>query len=182
MLWIVASIALVNISNRNRVASDFLNLLGWAWLSAALGGWTLAALRFMFPTVLYEPNPIFKAGFPTDFPLDGGKSAVSDKWQKEFRTWIVTTAAGIYAFQAKCTHLGCTPRWEVNDQRFKCPCHGSNFNIDGEVVAGPAPEPLRRCAVSLASDGQLVVNRAIISNNPSDIATDKYFLKKEKYA
>jgi cytochrome b6-f complex iron-sulfur subunit len=94
----------------------------------------------------------------------------------------VTKPEGIYAFLAKCTHLGCTPRWEVNDQRFKCPCHGSNFNIDGQVVAGPAPEPLKRCGISLGQDGQIVVNRALLSNNPSDIVTDQYFLKKERYS
>src|SRR5678809_299758 len=60
---------------------DFLTLLGWGWLSAALGGWLLASLRFMFPNMLYEPNPDFKVGKPSEYPLDGGKSAVSDRWQ-----------------------------------------------------------------------------------------------------
>lgn len=40
-----------------------------------------------------------------------------------------------------CPHLGCAPYW--NDQttppRFQCPCHGSQFSIDGEHITGPAP-------------------------------------------
>src|SRR5450830_1005749 len=90
---------------------DFLTLLGWGWLTAALGGWLLASLRFMFPNMLYEPNPVFKIGKPEEYPLDGGKSAVSDRWQDVQRVWLVSTPEGMYAFEAKCTHLGCTPRW-----------------------------------------------------------------------
>lgn len=161
---------------------DFLSLIGWSWFSAALGGWGLAALRFMFPNMLYEPNPSFKAGKPGEFPLDNGKSAVSTRWQTEFRVWMVTTPEGIYAFEAKCTHLGCTPRWEIGSQRFKCPCHGSNFDIKGDVVAGPAPKPLYRLSVNLTLDGQIQVDKAQRSNNASDFAKDKFFLKSSRYA
>jgi menaquinol-cytochrome c reductase iron-sulfur subunit len=38
-----------------------------------------------------------------------------------------------------CPHLGCRPLWNDSANRFQCPCHGSQFDIDGEHVAGPAP-------------------------------------------
>ncbi|HUN29519.1 MAG TPA: ubiquinol-cytochrome c reductase iron-sulfur subunit [Alphaproteobacteria bacterium] len=38
-----------------------------------------------------------------------------------------------------CPHLGCRPVWNDQATRFQCPCHGSQFNFDGEHVAGPAP-------------------------------------------
>ena len=38
-----------------------------------------------------------------------------------------------------CPHLGCRPIWNDDASRFQCPCHGSQFNFDGEHVAGPAP-------------------------------------------
>ncbi|MES2201933.1 MAG: Rieske 2Fe-2S domain-containing protein, partial [candidate division FCPU426 bacterium] len=152
------------------------------WLGAALGGWLLGALRFLFPNVLYEPNPMFKIGKPIEYPLDSGKSAVSDRWQAEKRIWLVTTPEGMYAFEAKCTHLGCTPRWVKESQRFKCPCHGSNFDIGGDVVAGPAPKPLYRLAINLTQDGQIQVNKAVRSNNPGDRANDKFFLKRSRFA
>ena len=38
-----------------------------------------------------------------------------------------------------CPHLGCRPIWADDAKRFQCPCHGSQFNFDGEHVAGPAP-------------------------------------------
>lgn len=38
-----------------------------------------------------------------------------------------------------CPHLGCRPLWSDSASRFQCPCHGSQFGLDGEHLAGPAP-------------------------------------------
>jgi len=38
-----------------------------------------------------------------------------------------------------CPHLGCRPEWHDDANRFQCPCHGSQFTLQGEHVAGPAP-------------------------------------------
>jgi len=135
---------------------------GWAFVWIFLGGWALATLRFMFPNVLYEPPAAFKAGYPDEYEV----GLISTKWKKSQRVWIVRTQSGFYAVWARCTHLGCTPNWFVSENRFKCPCHGSNFSRFGDVIAGPAPRPLYRVAVSLASDGQLFIDKAIKENRP----------------
>lgn len=41
----------------------------------------------------------------------------------------------------KCTHLGCTLRF--SNGRFSCPCHGSEFDIKGNPIKGPAKKPLK---------------------------------------
>ena len=51
---------------------------------------------------------------------------------------------------SKCTHLGCTVRWDNEEQRLRCPCHGSRFGDDGKVLKGPAKSPLREFPSQLA--------------------------------
>jgi menaquinol-cytochrome c reductase iron-sulfur subunit len=71
---------------------------------------------------------------------------VKNGWQEEKveRTvWLVQKPDGsIAAFAPACPHLGCGYRWFPAEKRFKCPCHASVFDIDGNVLAGPAPRPL----------------------------------------
>ncbi len=151
---------------------------GWGLFYAFLGGWALASLRYLFPNVRYEPPTLFKAGKPDEYAA----GTVSDRWKKEQRTWIIRTSNGFYAVWARCTHLGCTPSWFDTERRFKCPCHGSNFNINGDVIAGPAPKPLWRCAIALTPDGELLVDKGRLENRPGVREQGDFFLSYEAKA
>ncbi|MFG2645977.1 FAD-dependent oxidoreductase [Streptomyces sp. NPDC048370] len=50
----------------------------------------------------------------------------------------------LHAVSAVCTHLGCIVAFNNAERTWECPCHGSRFGIDGEVVQGPALHPLER--------------------------------------
>jgi len=44
-----------------------------------------------------------------------------------------------YGVNAVCTHLGCVVPWNKAENKFMCPCHGSQYDFQGKVVRGPAP-------------------------------------------
>lgn len=49
----------------------------------------------------------------------------------------------LHAFSATCTHLGCVVAWNSAEKSWDCPCHGSRFNIEGQVLHGPANTSLQ---------------------------------------
>ncbi|MFF7177066.1 FAD-dependent oxidoreductase [Streptomyces sp. NPDC008121] len=50
----------------------------------------------------------------------------------------------VHAVSAVCTHLGCLVAFNDAERTWECPCHGSRFDVDGEVLQGPALKPLER--------------------------------------
>jgi cytochrome b6-f complex iron-sulfur subunit len=54
-----------------------------------------------------------------------------------------------------CTHGACDVEYAGGD-RVECPCHGSQFSLDGEVLRGPATRPLRRYEARLEGDTLLI--------------------------
>lgn len=64
-------------------------------------------------------------------------------------TLVTQPTAGVFkGFIARCTHAGCALS-KVIDGAVACPCHGSSFGLDGQVLRGPAEEALRTRAVSV---------------------------------
>ena len=129
--------------------------VGWAAFAAVIAGYGTMFLRFMFPNVLFEPKQSFKAGFPDEYATGD----VSERWKDKYGVWIVRDEEKIYTLSTVCTHLGCTPNWLANDNKFKCPCHGSGFYKTGINFEGPAPRPLERFKITLADDGQILVDK-----------------------
>ena len=130
--------------------------LAWTAFTASMLAAATATTRFMFPNVLFEPPPTFKAGFPNEIQV----GQVDERFKQRFAIWLVREPEGIYALSTVCTHLGCTPNWLETEQKFKCPCHGSGYYKTGVNFEGPTPRPLERYAISLADDGQILVDKS----------------------
>ena len=85
---------------------------------------------------------------------------MKDGWQKSQvtkGTWAVKRADGqVTVYSPICPTWGCGYRWDKKDQLFKCPCHGSVYDMEGTVKAGPAPRPLDALP-SKVENGELFV-------------------------
>lgn len=134
-----------------------LRWMGWAGVWTFTAAFAASIARFFFPRHLFEPPTKFKVGYPDEYPV----GAISERYKDLYRLWIVREQDRIFVIEAKCTHLGCTPNWLESEGKFKCPCHGSGFTRDGVNVEGPAPRPLQRFKVTLAEDGQILVDQGV---------------------
>ena len=89
----------------------------------------------------------------TQFLLSG--SNLSDQLDAES---VVKDSDGTYwiALYQRCVHLGCTVPFRDDCASFKCPCHGSHYNVSGEWLDGPAPKSLDRFVVSFSGSDVIV--------------------------
>jgi cytochrome b6-f complex iron-sulfur subunit len=60
-----------------------------------------------------------------------------------------------YGINAVCTHLGCVVPWNGSENKFKCPCHGSQYDSTGKVVRGPAPLSLALVHATTTADDKV---------------------------
>lgn len=54
----------------------------------------------------------------------------------------------IYALRPVCTHLGCDVKWNGAERSWDCPCHGARYDIEGNVITGPAGEGLEKVRIN----------------------------------
>ena len=129
------------------------------FMGMALGGFTalggIAALYAMKRS--WDPLPSVKAaGFTT---VDVSKAEPNvlyvEKWRgkpifvlkkpadakKDDRDVMVGSDRFLIAI-GLCTHLGCIPAFFADEEKFKCACHGGEFDISGHEIFGPPPSPL----------------------------------------
>jgi len=130
--------------------------IGWAAFAAVVAGYGTLMLRFLFPNVLFEPKQSFNAGVVDDYVI----GEVSERFKERYGVWIVRDSEKIFALSTVCTHLGCTPNWLSNEQKYKCPCHGSGFYKNGVNFEGPAPRPLERFKIALSDDGDIIIDKS----------------------
>jgi|UniRef100_A0A7S4FP92 cytochrome b6-f complex iron-sulfur subunit len=71
-------------------------------------------------------------------------------------TYLIVNDQGAiqdYGLNAVCTHLGCVVPWNKAENKFMCPCHGSQYNAEGKKVRGPAPLSLALAHVNIDEAG-----------------------------
>ena len=130
------------ISRRDFVKMSTNALFGLSGL-LALGG----LLRYFDYLPEAEKPTEFDLGELTNYPV-GSRTVRS-----EIPAVIYNRDGKIVAHSLVCTHLGCTIT--ENGAEFECPCHGSRFDENGRILAGPAQQPLKNLRVEILEDNTL---------------------------
>jgi glycine/D-amino acid oxidase-like deaminating enzyme/nitrite reductase/ring-hydroxylating ferredoxin subunit len=84
--------------------------------------------------------------------LEAGKGAIIGTGSRKIAAYRDVDGR-LHQRSAVCTHLGCQVRWNSTETCWDCPCHGSHFSIDGEVLNGPATANLAPIDPKAANDG-----------------------------
>jgi len=121
----------------------------------------ISYFRQFFPRLAGEKKRIVLDD-PRRFPVD------TFTFLEEHNLYVYRDHEGLKAVSAICTHLGCII--EKSMDGFECPCHGSCYNNDGEVLSGPAPRNLAWYSVGRGADGKIVINTG------ETVSSDEKFL------
>jgi menaquinol-cytochrome c reductase iron-sulfur subunit len=130
------------------------------------GGLGIPALTYL----LRGPNSISPGGFVDAADVGLLKPRIpeevsfqrirKDGWKlitEKATAWVVKLSdTDVVAYSPQCTHLGCAYHFEASKGEFVCPCHTTNFSIEGKVLGGPAPRPLDRFPVKVQGSRLLI--------------------------
>ena len=138
--------------------------LGW-WLGTLLIAAVVTAVAplgvYLFPprdprlmkqrirVALDTPLNALREGAATRFDAPNGTAFVmadggenNSPGDPTFGGFVTRDAGQLRVFAITCPHLGCSYAFDQGKQHFVCPCHGSEFGLDGHLIKGPATAPL----------------------------------------
>lgn len=142
-------------NNKKQIAVQFTRrmfLQLGLWVSGLASAWGI------FKFLSYEaPGENLLPSITLDQPIVYSLGSIT--LVPEVKAWLIHDESGIYAVSATCTHLGCMINGEQD--KFICPCHGSQFDLSGRVLRGPAAKSLQNFEVRLSEDGRVVIDRRV---------------------
>ena len=121
------------------------------WAAASAGVLASISLLRQFVPRLSGHQKRFKIGRKNNYPVN------TFTYLADRQLFVYRDHEGIRAVSAVCTHLGCIV--EKSEEGFQCPCHGSCYNEDGEVLSGAATKDLPWYELQKDVDGQIVVDQ-----------------------
>lgn len=141
-------------SKRRDFLSKFLSL----WSIATVVPFIHAVIEFITPPKSKEiARETIRVASLGDLPFNSAKVF---KFNKNPVILVHTTSGQFKAFSARCTHLGCIVQYvPEGTPHFECNCHGSQFDLNGKNIAGPAPEPLAPFRIKI-EESSIIISKA----------------------
>jgi glycine/D-amino acid oxidase-like deaminating enzyme/nitrite reductase/ring-hydroxylating ferredoxin subunit len=103
-------------------------------------------LTEMFNMVKQYGGYINKADIHEVDEMQPGQGAILSKGLKRLAVYK-DEQNNVHAYSAVCPHMGCMVQWNAEEKSFDCPCHGSRFTKDGNVINGPATIGLEKIEI-----------------------------------
>jgi cytochrome b6-f complex iron-sulfur subunit len=147
---------------------QFMNLLTFGTITGTVLGALYPVVRYFLPTssggagggVTAKDalgNDIVVSDFLSSHSVGDRVLAQGLKGDPTYIVVESTEAIADYGINAVCTHLGCVVPWNGNENKFICPCHGSQYDSTGKVVRGPAPLSLALAHTETTEDGKIAL-------------------------
>lgn len=139
----------------------FLALVGWGTIATVGGALGAAMLGYLYPNALKIPPSLFSLGRPEDVLASEGRVFLPKQ-----KVFLEVSRGRVRCMTAICTHLGCT----VNavETGYRCPCHGSTYDLNGKNTGGPAPHPLVYYQIYKGASGDLLVDKSQLIHQPGE--------------
>lgn len=140
---------------------NFLAFAGWGTIALVSLQGVVAFLFFFWPRKTGTFGTRISVGSPDQYKVGEVKYFVDGKF------YLVRLQEGFMALYQKCPHVGCTvpwrPEFELQGVKglFRCPCHGSTYLPNGQIIFGPAPRPMDYMRI-ISEGGRLVVDTGAI--------------------
>lgn len=142
---------------------QFMNLLSFGAVTGTAIGGLYPVIKFFIPAssggggggVTAKDalgNDIIVSDYLTNHPAGDRSLAQGLKGDPTYLVVTEDKTLANYGINAVCTHLGCVVPWNANENKFMCPCHGSQYNSEGKVVRGPAPLSLALANATVTDD------------------------------
>lgn len=107
-----------------------------------LGTFFFAAIALLLPRFAHARKLAIKLERLPELAKVGGSTAKKILGQPVL--FVRVDEKTVRAFDPTCSHKKCPVTFNPDDRRFHCECHKSAYDLDGNVLGGPAPGPLRR--------------------------------------
>ncbi len=125
------------------ISRRLVNALLGAGFAGAVTGFAGSALAYLWPSARAGAGSdlLVDASGPVDPAGIGPGESVVGRCRAG-KVLVIRRQGRLVGLTATCTHLGCTVTWNAASRQVECPCHGAAFDLRGQVLGGPAREPL----------------------------------------
>lgn len=136
---------------------SFFTWMGIGWLSSMLPA-VLAACTSKFKHLESKPRPdgFQPVGSVAELERLPGKIQVQLGSTPVVVIRNPSPSGVLMALNPTCPHASCKVEWQKDNNKFACPCHGSEFDSSGKVIQGPAGRPLINYPVKIEDQTILV--------------------------